>query len=101
MAKKYRKDVKVELREFRVPHKSIVDETVLLQYHVTATAADGTKENIGYCETGPSCKLAPLAQAQFPPELYPAVEKQIAEIKATWLESTRTDSLSEDPRKDC
>lgn len=102
MAKKYSKDVKIELRERRVKHKSIEDETVLENYWVTAPDSSGVKHNIGYCETGTNNRFAPIAQAGFPPELFPVVEMQIAQIKASWINESaaRTSSVAKDPGKD-
>lgn len=82
---KYNRDCKIELRPFEVEHKFIADTKVLLQYHVTAIASSGEKVNIGYTTTdAKDSKFAPIVQAQFPIELFPVVEKQIAEIKASY-----------------
>ena len=90
---KYTKDCKIELRPFEVPHKWIADQMVLLQYHVTATTYGGEKVNIGYTTTDPKdAKFAPIVQAQFPQELFPCVEKQIAEIKASYDTARKTES---------
>lgn len=95
---KFSKDCKIELRPFEVDHKTIADQKVLLQYHVTAILSSHEKVNIGYTSTQPGGDFAPLVEPQFPVELYPVVQKQIAEIKASYDTAKRVPAASETTR---
>lgn len=85
--KQFDKNIKVELEEFRVPHKYIRDETVLLQYRVVAVSSGAKRVNIGYTETHVGCAFGPLVN--FPEELIDSVQKQCDKLKEQKLESER------------